>query len=101
MSAPIEINDIQQWVEDQMIRGRYMFTKQDVLNLGLPIKEASVNRSLQRLEAKVEIHHHLIDEMLIVIRGAIKAILVDDDKNVIDEKIIRPADGVYASTGSA
>lgn len=52
MSAPIEINDIQQWVEDQMIRGRYMFTKQDVLNLGLPIKEASVNRSLQRLEAK-------------------------------------------------
>lgn len=52
MSAAIEINDIQQWVEDQMIRGRYMFTKQDVLNLGLPIKEASVNRSLQRLEAK-------------------------------------------------
>lgn len=52
MSAPIEINDIQQWVENQMIRGRYMFTKQDVQNLGLPIKEASVNRSLQRLEAK-------------------------------------------------
>lgn len=52
MSTPIETNDIQQWVEDQMIRGRYMFTKQDVLNLGLPIKEASVNRSLQRLEAR-------------------------------------------------
>ena len=33
--------------------------------------------------------------MLIVIRGAIKAILVDDNKNVIDKKIIRPADGVY------
>ena len=33
--------------------------------------------------------------MLIVIRGAIKAILVDDDKNVIDEKVIRPADGIY------
>ena len=46
-------------------------------------------------ETKVEIHHHPVDEMLIVIRGAIKAILVDDDKNVIDEKIIRPADGVY------
>lgn len=44
---------------------------------------------------KVEIHHHPVDEMLIVIRGAIKAILVDDDKNVIDEKVIRPADGVY------
>ena len=44
---------------------------------------------------KVEIHHHPVDEMLIVIRGAIKAILVDDDKNVIDEKVIRPADGMY------
>lgn len=44
--------DIQHWVEDQMVRGRYMFTKQDVLDLGLPIKEISVNRSLQRLEAK-------------------------------------------------
>ena len=46
-------------------------------------------------ETKVEIHHHPVDEMLIVIRGAIKAILVDDDKNVIDEKIICPAGGVY------
>ena len=45
--------------------------------------------------AKVEIHHHPVDEMLIVIRVAIKAILVDDGKNVIDEKIICPADGVY------
>ena len=44
---------------------------------------------------KVEIHHHLVDEMLIAIRGAIKAILVDDDRNIIDEKVIRPADGVY------
>lgn len=50
---------------------------------------------------KVEIHHHLVDEMLIVIRGAIKAILVDDDKNIIYSKIIRPADGDYTSTGSA
>ena len=44
---------------------------------------------------QVEIHHHPVDEMLIVIRGAIKTILVDDDKNVIDEKIIRPDDGDY------
>lgn len=44
---------------------------------------------------KVEIHHHPVDEMLIVIRGSIKAILMDDNKNVIDEKVIRPADGVY------
>ena len=33
--------------------------------------------------------------MLIVIRGGIKAVLVDDDKNVIDAKVIRPVDGVY------
>lgn len=44
---------------------------------------------------KVEIHHHPVDEMLIVICGAIRAILVDDDKNVIDAKVIRPADGIY------
>lgn len=44
---------------------------------------------------KVEIHHHPVDEMLIVIRGAIKAILVDDNKNIIDEKVTRPADGVF------
>lgn len=48
----VDILDIQHWVEDQMIRGRYMFTKQDVLDLGLPIKDVSVKRSLQRLEAK-------------------------------------------------
>lgn len=47
-----QATDISQWVEDQMIRGHYMFTKQDVLNLGLPIKESSVNKSLQRLEAR-------------------------------------------------
>ncbi|MGN0220769.1 MAG: type IV toxin-antitoxin system AbiEi family antitoxin [Prevotella sp.] len=52
MGVGFEISDIQHWVEEQMIRGRYMFTKQDVLNLGLPIKEVCVKRSLQRLEAK-------------------------------------------------
>ena len=33
--------------------------------------------------------------MLIVIRGAIRVILVDEDKSIIDVKVIRPADGVY------
>ena len=33
--------------------------------------------------------------MLIVIRGAIKTILVDDEKNVIDAQEISPVDGVY------
>ena len=44
---------------------------------------------------QVELHHHAVDEMLVVIRGAIKVILVDDGKNIIDEKIVCPANGVY------
>lgn len=62
-----------------------------------PTLDDKVQRFINCMEpgTKVEIHHHPVDEMLIVIRGAIKAILVDDDKNVIDEKIIRPVDGVY------
>lgn len=62
-----------------------------------PTLDDKVQRFINCLEpgTKVEIHHHPVDEMLIVIRGAIKAILVGDDKNVIEEKIIRSADGVY------
>ena len=62
-----------------------------------PSLDDKVQRFINCMEPgmQVEIHHHPVDEMLIVIRGAIKAILVDDDKNVIDEKVIRPADGVY------
>lgn len=62
-----------------------------------PSLDDKVQRFINCMEpgTKVEIHHHPVDEMLIVIRGAIKAILVDDDKNVIDEKVIRLADGVY------
>ena len=62
-----------------------------------PSLDDKVQRFINCMEpgTKVEIHHHPVDEMLIVIRGAIKAILVDDDKSIIDEKIICPADGVY------
>lgn len=62
-----------------------------------PLLDDKVQRFINSMEpgTKVEIHHHPVDEMLIVIRGAIKAILVDDNKNIIDEKVIRPADGVY------
>lgn len=62
-----------------------------------PLLDDNVQRFINSMEpgTKVEIHHHPVDEMLIVIRGAIKAILVDDNKNIIDEKVIRPADGVY------
>lgn len=68
-----------------------------------PSLDDKVQRLINCMEpgTKVEIHHHPVDGMLIVIRGAIKAILVDDDKNVIDVKVIRPADGVYTSTCSA
>lgn len=46
------VTDISQWVERQMIRGHYMFSKRDVLDLDLPIKETSVTKSLQRLEER-------------------------------------------------
>ena len=61
-----------------------------------PSLDDKVQRFINCMEpgTKVEIHHHPVDEMLIVIRGAIKAILVDDDKNIIDAKVIRPVDGV-------
>lgn len=52
MKNSFNVVDISQWVEGQMIRGHYMFTKKDVLDLCLPIKESSVNKSLQRLEAR-------------------------------------------------
>ena len=43
----------------------------------------------------VDIHHHQVDEMIIVLRGSVKALLYDDDKNVIDECVLNPATGVY------
>ena len=52
MKNNFKVTNISQWVEGQMIRGHYVFTKGDVLDLGLPIKESSVNKSLQRLETR-------------------------------------------------
>ena len=43
----------------------------------------------------VDIHHHKVDEMIIVLRGSVKALLYDDDHNVIDECVLNPANGVY------
>lgn len=37
------------WVEEQMMRGRYIFTKEDVTNAGLPYTNESLNVSLYRL----------------------------------------------------
>ena len=37
------------WVNDEMIRGRYIFTKDDVKNLNLPISDQALQNSLNRL----------------------------------------------------
>lgn len=62
-----------------------------------PSLDDKVQRFINCMEpcTQVEIHHHPVDKMLVVIRGCIRAILVDDEKNVIDSKDIVPADSVY------
>jgi len=42
----------------------------------------------------VDIHHHKVDEMIILLRGSAKAILYDDDHKVIDECVLNLANGV-------
>ena len=56
-----------------------------------------VQRFINAMESGtiVDIHHHQVDEMIIVLRGSVKALLYDDDKNVIDECVLNPATGVY------
>lgn len=49
------INNIQHWVENRMMRGRYIFTKEDVLSLELPISNQAVSVALTRLTRKGEI----------------------------------------------
>lgn len=44
-----EVATLQDWVISEMIRGRYIFTKDDVLNLNLPISEQAFKNSLSRL----------------------------------------------------
>jgi predicted transcriptional regulator of viral defense system len=41
--------NLQDWVNSEMIRGRYIFTKKDVLALQLPISEQAMQNSLNRL----------------------------------------------------
>ncbi len=41
--------NLQDWVNSEMIRGRYIFTKEDVLALQLPISEQAIQNSLNRL----------------------------------------------------
>lgn len=49
-------------------------------------------RLSMRLKDFVNMYYKAV---LIMIRGALKVTLVDDDKNIIDAQINRPADGVY------
>ena len=44
-----EVNNLQDWVTSEMVRGRYIFTKEDVLNLHLPISNQALLNSLKRL----------------------------------------------------
>lgn len=44
-----EVISLQEWVAGEMIRGRYIFTKEDVLGLHLPISEQALQNSLERL----------------------------------------------------
>mgnify|MGYP003506039860 FL=1 len=46
------IGYVQSWVESQMIRGKYFFTKKDVLSYKSDISPESVERSLRRLTTK-------------------------------------------------
>ena len=44
-----EVNSLQDWVTSEMLRGRYIFTKEDVLGLHLPISDQALQNSLKRL----------------------------------------------------
>lgn len=48
----MQTNNIQNWVQRQMIRGRYIFDKKDVLSLGLEQSDEGLRVSLSRLIAK-------------------------------------------------
>ena len=43
------ITNLNDWVDHEIIRGRYIFTKEDVLGLQLPISEQAMQNSLNRL----------------------------------------------------
>lgn len=44
-----EVINLQDWVVSEMVRGRYIFTKEDILNLHLPISVQALQNSLKRL----------------------------------------------------
>ena len=48
----MQADSLQHWVDQQMIRGRYIFTKEDVLSQGLSQTEESLRTALSRLVKK-------------------------------------------------
>lgn len=44
-----EYTNLQEWVTSEMVRGRYIFTKNDVLSLHLPISDQALQNGLNRL----------------------------------------------------
>lgn len=48
----MQTDSLQYWVDQQMIRGRYIFTKEDVLAQGLSQTDDSIKTSLSRLTSK-------------------------------------------------
>ena len=62
-----------------------------------PTLDDKVQRFINCLEmgTKIDIHHHKVDEIVVVIKGSIKAILYAEDHSIIEEKIIDPKKGVY------
>ena len=49
LTTMAEVNNLQEWVVGEMIRGRYIFTKEDVKSLGLPITDQAILNGLNRL----------------------------------------------------
>ena len=44
-----EVINLQDWVTSEMVRGRYIFTKDDILDLHLPISDQALQNSMKRL----------------------------------------------------
>lgn len=55
-----------------------------------PTLDDKVQRFLNAMEpgTVIDIHHHKVDEMLILLQGSVKVLLYNDDKEIIDEAIL-------------
>lgn len=62
-----------------------------------PTLDDKVQRFLNAMEpgTVVDIHHHAVDEMLIVLRGSVKVLLYNEEKQVIDEAVLSATTGNF------